>query len=1309
MKASALPFGILRLLLVSGLMALGLTACGGGSSKAVGLTGVELNPAAASKPLGTSQQYSATAIYSNNSTADVSGEVSWQSSNPSTVSISASGLAQTLKTGTVTISASYLGQSVSTTLTVTAAAPVSVAVTPANSTLTKGSSRAYIATATFTDTSVQDVTANASWASSSTTVATVSNTAGSRGLVTATGLGNSSISASFQGLSGSTGLTVTSATLVSIQVTPSSSTLPKGTSKQFTATGVYTDNSTQNLTGSATWSSSNPALASVGNATASKGLVSALAEGAVSISASAGGLVGSTGLTVTSAVLTELQITPASASSPKGTSRQFAATGIYSDSSTQDLTASVVWSSTAADVASISNAAGSKGLASALALGGTTIGAASGDISATTPFTVTDAVLTALQVTPADASSPKGTSRQFTATGIYSDMSTQDLTASVVWSSTAADVASISNAAGSKGLASALAIGGTTIGAASGDISATTPFTVTAAVLTGLQITPANASVPKGNTQQYTATGIFSDGSTQDFTAAVTWSSSAATVATISNASGSSGLASTSAEGSTTIGAVSGSISTSTNLQVTAAVLARLEVTPAAPSIPAGKTQQFTATGVYTDNSTKNLTATVTWSTSNSAVLDVSNSAGQQGLAAANQKGTATISAAHQGKTGSTDATVSDAVLSSIQVTPASKSLARGFSLQYTATGIYSDNSKGDITASVTWSSSNTPAVTISNADGSRGLATASGTNTGSSSIAATSGTLSGSTSLTVTAATLSSVAITPDSPSIPLGTGRQLTATGTFSDSTTQDLTTQASWSSSDAGKATVGNGAGSKGYVTSVAEGGTTIQATINNATTSGVSDSTTATISAAAVTSISVSPSNLSLADGRTQQYTATGTFTNNSNSDITASVTWASSNTAVATISNASDSTKGKATAAGTGSTTISATSGSVSGSTGLTVTAAVLESISIAATPANASIAAGRTQQYAATGTYSDGSTATITSSVTWTSSDTSVATISNASGSNGLATSSKAGSTQINAKSGSVTSNTRTLTVTAAVPTAMTISPKNQTIGNKTSLQFTASETFSDGEVVDQTSAVTWATTASAVADISNASGSKGLATAKSQGTTTISATDPNATSISASTPLTVGPAPLQSITVSSKSPSLPAGYKVQYIATGNYADGQQDLTDDVSWDTVNHGVATVSNTSGSQGLVTSVAAGGTSVVASFGGVTGQSNVSVTTATLGSIVVTPTGQTITNDCTLKLTATANFSNGDKLDVSINNGVNWSSSSGNTVSVDQTGLATGEALPGSANISATKGTVSGQTAVGHSFAASCTNM
>jgi hypothetical protein len=84
--------------------------------------------------------------------------------------------------------------------------------------------------------------------------------------------------------------------------------------------------------------------------------------------------------------------------------------------------------------------------------------------------------------------------------------------------------------------------------------------------------------------------------------------------------------------------------------------------------------------------------------------------------------------------------------------------------------------------------------------------------------------------------------------------------------------------------------------------------------------------------------------------------------------------------------------------------------------------------SIAITAPNSSIAKGTSEQFTATGTYSDTSTANITSQVSWNSATPAVATIS----ATGLATGAGTGSSNITATLSGVTSNTFTLTVTAA-------------------------------------------------------------------------------------------------------------------------------------------------------------------------------------------------------------------------------------------------------------------------------------
>ena len=149
-----------------------------------------------------------------------------------------------------------------------------------------------------------------------------------------------------------------------------------------------------------------------------------------------------------------------------------------------------------------------------------------------------------------------------------------------------------------------------------------------------IEVTPPNPQIAAGTTQQFTATGILTDGTRQDVTSVVTWESSTPAVAAISNAAGNQGLATSVAPGGPiTISAIAGTITGTTQLTVTPALLVSITVTPPNPQLAAGLTQQFTATGLFTDNSTQNLTTQVTWQSSNPAIATISNATGSQGLA----------------------------------------------------------------------------------------------------------------------------------------------------------------------------------------------------------------------------------------------------------------------------------------------------------------------------------------------------------------------------------------------------------------------------------------------------------------------------------------------------------------------------------------------------------------------------------------------------------------------------------------------------------------------------------------------------
>ncbi len=276
--------------------------------------------------------------------------------------------------------------------------------------------------------------------------------------------------------------------------------------------------------------------------------------------------------------------------------------------------------------------------------------AASGCSSSNSTPQSSQKTLNLIAVTPASPSVAVGATQQFTATATYSDGSAQNITSSVTWSSSTTDVATVS----SSGMASAMGSGTSTITATLSAVSGSTMLTVSksAPTLTSIAVTPSAPSIIAGATQQFTATGTYSDGSTQNITSSVTWTSSATTVATINSA----GLATGVNAGTSTIKATLNGISGSAILTVasTGPTLASIAVTPSAPSIIAGATQQFTATGTYSDGSTQNTTSSVAWTSSATTVAAINASGLVTGIAA----GSSTIRAAAGSISGSTLLTV---------------------------------------------------------------------------------------------------------------------------------------------------------------------------------------------------------------------------------------------------------------------------------------------------------------------------------------------------------------------------------------------------------------------------------------------------------------------------------------------------------------------------------------------------------------------------------------------------------------------------------------------------------------------------
>src|SRR5438552_3054909 len=226
-----------------------------------------------------------------------------------------------------------------------------------------------------------------------------------------------------------------------------------------------------------------------------------------------------------------------------------------------------------------------------------------------------------------------------------------DVTSNVVWSSSDSSIASVD----STGLLTPGATLGTVVISARTSSGPAATGTISLQVgpprLTSITVLPANASVHAGFNQQFSAIGNYSNGTSQDITAQVTWDSTPTNVATIVSTGAGAGNANGAGVGTATITAKdqATNVAGSASLTVDAAVLQSIDVQPQGGSIAAGLFVQFSATGNFSDGASSDITSAVTWTSDNLAAATISSS----GVATAVATGSSNISASDSGISGS--------------------------------------------------------------------------------------------------------------------------------------------------------------------------------------------------------------------------------------------------------------------------------------------------------------------------------------------------------------------------------------------------------------------------------------------------------------------------------------------------------------------------------------------------------------------------------------------------------------------------------------------------------------------------------
>ena len=404
-----------------------------------------------------------------------------------------------------------------------------------------------------------------------------------------------------------------------------------------------------------------------------------------------------------------------------------------------------------------------------------------------------------------------------------------------------------------------------------------------------------------------------------------------------------------------------------------------------------------------------------------------------------------------------------------LDVSPKLLTLQQNQAADFTAIAFTSTGDTADL--AVSWSATSGTIIDTSTNSGRHNGRYRAGADTGKVKVVAKgrSGGPADTSVVTVTLAPVTTVAVSPAVASVAAGQTVQLTATP--KDVSGNPLSGRVvTWASTSPGVATVSG----SGVVSGVAAGAATVTAACE-----GQSGTAAITVTVVPVASVAVSPASASVTVGQTAQLAATPKDANG-NPLTGRTVTWATSNSTVATVSGS-----GLVSGAVAGTATITASSEGQNGTAAITVTVVPVASVEV--TPAAANLAAGSTVQL--TAVAKDGAGAILSGRpMIWSTSSAQIATVAA-----GLVSGVAAGTAYIVATSEGK-SDTATITVTFVPVASVTVSPDATSVAVDGNFQFTAILKDAAGNVLNGR-AVTWSSGNPAVATVSATGLARGVAT----------------------------------------------------------------------------------------------------------------------------------------------------------------------------------------------------------------------
>ncbi|MBB6024450.1 uncharacterized protein YjdB [Paenibacillus sp. JGP012] len=626
--------------------------------------------------------------------------------------------------------------------------------------------------------------------------------------------------------------------------------------------------------------------------------------------------------------------------------------------------------------------------------------------------------------------------------------------------------------------------------------------------------------------------------------------------------------------------------------------LSKIVVSKNEMSLEVGDSGSVTVTGVYSDNTSANVTISSSWTSSDTSVATAYN-----GSITAKKEGTATITVAYQGQTQPVQIKVTKKV-KALSKSVQNLELRTGESKDIALTATYSDNTtNNEAASSAEWSTSDEKVATVVNGK-------VTGQSAGTAVITAKLG--SQSVTLDVSVEVVKRVDVDKKQVNLLLNKSEVVKLTATYPDGTTKDVTDLAEWTSSNEKVADV-----LKGNITGYSAGSAIITGKYGT-------KSVSVDVDVDQTSKLSVEKQSIFFRlseSNKTANVVVTASYPNSSDVNVTDQATWTSSNEKVATVF------KGQITAVSAGSTTIKATYSGKTVEVAVDVdTARYLDIKDVNDKLAMSVTGDNRTKKLTANAEYIDASKEDVTSKATWTSSDAEIVYVSG-----GELIAYKSGTATITAAYGGKTVK---FTVSVDVPDKYEMDKKKATVavGGTTSAKVLALYGETSKDVSED---ATWSSSSEKIAEVD----SKGVITGVATGKATITAKIEGKT---LTLPVEVGMA--SGLEADVNFVVLSAKETQTVILTGTDGDGNtKDVTADATWKSSNARVADVK-----KGVITGNSSGKANITAEYGSqkVTIQVEVDV----ISRITASEPALSLKSGDTVDLTVTATLSDGSERDI-----------------------------------------------------------